>query len=357
VARRARLLAANGTEKVPVGLGAARGNLPRLRRRGKACYTRRVFRNPRTLLSAALVAVAAVLWGLWPTVLRPAGLAAIQAALVVQVVQALPAPWMAWRARGGFRDRGAVAALLAFGVFDAAQGALYFPALTRGPVAVAALTHYLGPILVALAAPFVPGERASRRAMLAAPLSLVGLLLVLGPPRTAPVLTAVLGAGSAFFGAAGLFAVRRANRSFSPLAICSLHAAISALLLLAAFGRAAVPPPGPGVIRVALGGLVLGVGAGTIFFLAVKRVPAAIAATITYVEPVMAAGVGALLLGEPLGALAIAGATVVIGSGVWVALEPLPPEPPASAEDRRAAWASGGVGGGARSSRGPRWQA
>ncbi|HTP29124.1 MAG TPA: EamA family transporter, partial [Anaeromyxobacteraceae bacterium] len=94
-----------------------------------------------------------------------------------------------------------------------------------------------------------------------------------------------------------------------------------------------------------------------IFFLAVKRVPAAIAATITYVEPVMAAGVGALLLGEPLGALAIAGATVVIGSGVWVALEPLPPEPPASAEDRRAAWASGGVGGGARSSRGPRWQA
>lgn len=170
-----------------------------------------MFRDRGSTVAAGLVAVAAILWGLWPSVLRPGGLPALQCALVVQTVQALPAMAMAWRERNAFRDRGAVVALALFGAFDAAQCALYFPALTRGPVAVAALTHYLGPILVALAAPFVPGERTSRRAMLAAPLSLLGLLLVLGRPRHAPVLTAVLGGGSAFFGAACLFAVRRAR--------------------------------------------------------------------------------------------------------------------------------------------------
>ncbi len=262
-----------------------------------------MFRDRRTLLAAGLVAVAAVLGGLWPSVLRPAGLPAIQSALVVQTVQALPVLLIGWRERAAFRDRGAVAALVAFGFFDAAQCALYFPALTRGPVAVAALTHYLGPILVALAAPFVPGERVSRRALLAAPLSLAGLLLVLGPPREAPLRTALLGGGSAFFGAACLFAVRRATRSFSPLGVCALHAVLSALLLLAVFGRDAVPPPGPGVLLVAGGATVLALGAGVVFFVAVKRVPAPIAATITYVEPVTAAA-------------------VVVGAGVWVAFEP-----------------------------------
>ncbi len=296
-----------------------------------------MFRDRRTLQAAGLVAVAAILWGLWPSVLRPARLPALQSALVVQTVQALPVLFVGWRERAAFRDRGAVVALVAFGFFDAAQCALYFPALTRGPVAVAALTHYLGPILVALAAPLVPGERASRRAMLAAPLSMMGLLLVLGPPREAPLLTALLGAGSAFFGAGCLFAVRRASRSFSPLGLCALHAVLSALLLLAAFGRRAVPPPGSGVLLVAAGATVLAVGAGVIFFRAVRLVPAPIAATITYLEPVTAAALGALLFHERLGAAALLGAAVVVGAGVWVALEPAPAEAPALDRGERTA--------------------
>jgi len=278
-----------------------------------------VSRDRRTLVAAGLVAVAAILWGLWPSVLRPGGLPALQSALVVQTVQALPAIVTGWRERAAFRDRGAVVALVLFGAFDAAQCALYFPALARGPVAVAALTHYLGPVLVAMAAPLVPGERTSRRAMLAAPLSLLGLLLVLGPPGHAPVLTAVQGGASAFFGAACLFTVRRASRSFSPLAISSLHAVLSALLLLAAFGPHVVPPPGTGVLRVAAAAVVLAILAGVLFFRAVKIVPAPVAATITYLEPVTAAAVGVLVLGEQLRGVAILGAAVVVGAGIWVA--------------------------------------
>jgi len=299
-----------------------------------------VLRDRRTFLAAGLVAVPAILWGLWPTVLRPAGLLAVQAVLVVQLVQAAPAAVMGWRERAGFRDRGAVLALVLFGVFDAAQGALYFPALARGPLAVAALSHYLGPVLVALAAPFVPGERGSRRAMVAAPLSLVGLRLVMGPWSGAPVVTALLGGGSAFFGAASLFTVRRAGRSFSPLAICSLHAVVSVLAILLAFGRAAIPPWGRGVVMIAAATLVLGIGASMIFFHAVKAVSAPVASVITYIEPVTAVVMGWLVVGDRLDAVAIAGALVVIGAGVWVALEPGPaPAVPASraAAPRRAA--------------------
>jgi len=303
-----------------------------------------VLRDRRTALAAALVAVAAVLWGLWPTVLHSAGLAPLQVALVVQLVQALPAAALAFRERAGFRDRGAVRALLLFGALDAGQCLLYFPALARGPVAVAALTHYLGPVLVALGAPFVPGERSSRRAMAAAPISLVGLLLVLGPPRQAPLATALLGAGSAFFGAASLFAVRRASRSFSPLAVGSLHAVPAAALVLAAAGRGAVPPLGAGTLRVAAAALLLGTLAGALFVQAVRRVPSPVASTITYLEPVTAAAVGALFLGEPLGTAALLGGGVVIGAGVWVAFEPArPATAPARAagkgggEERRAA--------------------
>jgi drug/metabolite transporter (DMT)-like permease len=281
-----------------------------------------VLREQRTILAAGVVAVAAVLWGMWPLVLRPAGLPPLQSALITQVVMGLPAVVLWWRERSAFRDRGAVGALVAYGLVDAAQCALYFPALARGPVAVAALTHYLGPVLVALAAGFIPGERSSRRALLAAPLSLAGLLLVLGPPRQAPLLTAALGAGSAFFGAACLFAVRRATRAFSPLAALSLHGVLAAVFLLAVFGRDAIPAPGMAALRVAGAAVVLGLLAGVLFIRAVQNVRAPTASTITYVEPVTAAAIGSLVLGERLGALAALGTAVVVGAGVWAALEP-----------------------------------
>ncbi len=284
-----------------------------------------------------MVAVSAVLWGLWPLVLRPAGLPPLQSALVAQLVMGLPAAFLWWRERGAFQDRGAVTALALYGLFDAAQCALYVPALTRGPVAVAALTHYLGPVLVALGAGFVPGERSSRRAMLAAPLSLMGLLLVLGPPRQAPLLTAAMGAGSAFFGAACLFAVRRATKSFSPLAALSMHGLLSALFLLAVFGKGAIPPPDVRVLEVAGGSTVLGLGAGLLFIRAVQNVRAPTASTITYVEPVTAAAVGALVLDEALGPLVALGAAVVVGAGVWVALEPSPAVSAADEREVRAA--------------------
>jgi drug/metabolite transporter (DMT)-like permease len=271
-----------------------------------------------------MVSTTAALWGGWAFVLRPSGLLPLQSALVVQLVLALPAPAVLLRGRAAFRDRGAVVALALLGVADAANIALYFPALARGPVAVATLTHYLAPLLVALLAVLVPGERRSRRALLAAPISLAGLLLVLGSPGSAPARTAMLGGASALAYAGIIFAARRAARSFSPLAVTSLHAVVSALLLLAVFGAGIVPPAGPGLVRVGTASVVLGILASILFYGGLSRIPAPVGSALTYLEPVSAAAIGALFMGEPLGPAAVAGAALVVGVGGWVALEPAP---------------------------------
>lgn len=132
-----------------------------------------------------MVALAAVLWGLWPVFLGSSGLTGAQSAAVAFAVMALPAPFMFSLA--GWRDRRATIALIAVGVFDAGNVLFYFSALERGPVVLAVLTHYLAPMIVALASPWLLNEPLSRRALWASPVILGGLVLVVRPDRRQPL--------------------------------------------------------------------------------------------------------------------------------------------------------------------------
>ena len=109
-------------------------------------------RDPR---SSGLLAVclAASSWGTWPLIVRHGGQSGLVVGFLTMLVMSLPALGLfrQWR----FDDRGAVGALVIIGIADAANVALYFSALEAGPVVVAVLTHYLAPVLVALAAPSV----------------------------------------------------------------------------------------------------------------------------------------------------------------------------------------------------------
>lgn len=271
-------------------------------------------------IGAGLTALAAVLWGGWSLVLRPAGLPPAQAAWLALLVMALPLPLVVSRAP--FRDRGAVVALLLLGVADAGSVGFYFAAIDRGPVAVAVLTHYLAPLLVTLLAPLLTGERRSRRALVATPVSLLGLaLLVWHPGEEVALVTAGLGATSAVFYAAFVFAAQRAGRSFSPPAVVSLHALVSAGVLLLVFGGGAIPDAGPGALRVGLGSLVCGVLATTLFFRGVSLIPSAVVGALSYLEPLTAALIGWAAFGETIDGVGLVGAALVLASGVAVATE------------------------------------
>ncbi len=285
-----------------------------------ACHPPSVPRS-RHALGVGLVALAATLWGCWSLFLRPAGLSGAQCTLVVLLVMSAPGP-LAFR-RSPFRDRGAAVALLLLGLADAGNIGLYFAALQRGPVALAVLTHYLAPVLVAIAAPLVLRERRSRRADLGAVLSLAGLALLVWRPAAGLALeTALLGAGSALFYAIVVVSAKRAARSFSPLAVTSLHTPVSAIALATVLGRSALPPATGATLLVIAGGAVCGLAGSVIFCAGLARIPAQVAGALTYLEPLTAALVGYAAFGERLDPAGIAGVAVILAAGAWTALGP-----------------------------------
>jgi drug/metabolite transporter (DMT)-like permease len=276
------------------------------------------------VLGYALVAVAAILWGCWVLFLRPAGLDGGMAALISLVVMSLPAPFVLRRA--SLADRGATWALVIIGIADAINAALFFAALQRGPVSVAVLTHYLAPLLVALVAPWVLREPRSKRALIAAPIVLLGLGMVVRPLdggfSASALVTAGLGASSALFFATIILASKRAGRSYSPLAVTAGHAPISVLVLLLFFQGSAVPTSlSPAVLTVGAGGALCGFLGTVVFNLGLRRVPAQAASVLIYLEPLTAAVLGFAVFREPIGPLGLAGGAVVLAAGAWVALE------------------------------------
>jgi drug/metabolite transporter (DMT)-like permease len=276
-----------------------------------------------------LVAAGATLWGCYPLFLRPAGLTGVQSAFLVLCVMALPAPFTLSRQALG--DRRATLALVFLGLGDAINIGLFFAALQRGPLALAVLTHYLAPLLLTLAAPWVLRERRSARALLGTPLTLLGLGLLLGSPQGAPAdgWTALLGAASALFYAANVLAAKRAIRTYSPMAVISLHSVLSALALLLAFGSSALPPAlDAATLQVLTGGAVCGLFGNILFNTGLRHVPAAAAGALTYLEPLTAALLGQFVFGETLGPWGLLGGLLVLASGAWVASEPRTPAEP-----------------------------
>jgi drug/metabolite transporter (DMT)-like permease len=268
-----------------------------------------------------MVAAGATLWGLWPLFLRPAGLSGVQNALLALLITSLPTPFLL--RREAMRDRRATLALVILGVADAINVALFFAAVKRGPVAIAVLAHYLAPLLVALTAPWVTGEQRSVRALIGAPLTLLGLaLLIWKPGESFSAWTAVLGGASALFFAISVFGAKAAARAWSPLGVTSVHAAVSVGTLLLLFGRSALPPLELPVLWVLAGGVLCGL-AGNIFFnTGLRRIPTATAGALTYLEPLTATLTGWLFLHEALGPWGLLGGSLVLAVGVWVAMEP-----------------------------------
>ena len=146
------------------------------------------------LLPYIAVAGAACGWGTWGLIVRHTeALGAMPTTLESTIVMAIitittgvaslrdrkdvRAPWAA---------RGWVAWL---GVSDAMNVLLFFAAY-KLTLTVSVLTHYLTPIFVALAAPFVLRERMTARAAVAIATSFVGLAAMLAPTgSTSPKLS------------------------------------------------------------------------------------------------------------------------------------------------------------------------
>ncbi len=275
---------------------------------------------PRTTLALAAVAGAAASWGAWSLFLRPAELPAATAGAIVFVVMGVAALPAALRAKAIAWDRRRRALLAANAALDAANLLTFFAAMQHTTVAIAVLTHYLAPVLVAVAAPWVDRRR-TPGAFGAALLAVAGLTLVLEPWHTdgGALLGGALGLASAFAYAGNVFVVRRLSTAIGPARTISYHSLGAAALMLPFALVAGGDPSLGGTAWLALGAITIGAATGAIFVWGVAHVPSATAALLCYLEPLVAVAIGALIWHEPMGRFAAIGAALVLASGLYVA--------------------------------------
>jgi drug/metabolite transporter (DMT)-like permease len=284
------------------------------------------------ILGVVLVTLAAASWGTWTLFLRPPDLPSQVTTPIVFAVMAVVTLPFAFRGPRTAWDRKTLWLLLGNAAFDALNVVTYFAALARTTVAIAVLTHYFAPILIAMAAPRVDGMTI-RGARPAAVVALAGLVIVLEPwesTATGAITGALLGLASAGFYMGNVFVVRRLADRIGPVRAMAYHALI-ATAAMAPFGLRGYAGVTTGDLGyLVTGGASIGAVSGVLFIIGLRRIGAARAAVLTFAEPLVAVVLGAVVYGEPLHPIAAAGGAAILGAGVWVARAATQPAPRAT---------------------------
>ena len=273
------------------------------------------------LSGVLMVAIAAASWGTWSLFLRPTGLPSYLTAPLIFAVMAVVSIPLVLREKRAQWDRRTFGLLLGNTAFDLINLLTFFAAIQYTTVAIAVLTHYVAPILIALAAPKIDGTH-SPAARPAAGLALAGLVLILEPWRgigPGVALGAALGLASAVCYAGNVFVVRRLAERIGAAHAMSYHSALAALVMLpfAVSGFATVTWFDVGLLSA--GAATIGAMSGVLFVVGLGRIGSARAAVLTFAEPLVAVIVGALVWDEPLRPLGIAGGAFVLVAGIHVA--------------------------------------
>ena len=245
----------------------------------------------------------------------------------------LAAAWLA-PSRPAPRPPLARADWLALGVVGGAMAAyqlFYFWAVTLTGVAVAALLAICSaPILIALLAALVLGERLTATVRLSLVLAVAGTTLLVVGPRGLGEITGRFGGGALLALGAGLsyavYAVgtKRLLARVPPLRLAAATFGLAAVLISPTL-LVAGPIRGPlaetwpllvylGVVPTAL--------AYVLFTTGLHRVPATAAGIVSLLEPLTATTLGVAVFGESLGAPGMVGAALLLGALALLAAAP-----------------------------------
>jgi drug/metabolite transporter (DMT)-like permease len=284
-----------------------------------------VTRPPRALPYAA-VAAAAFAWGTWSLILRHAeAMAPMSSALesvIVMAVLTVVSGVLSLRDRVPARAGAGPRLWIVWLGFSDALNLLLFFAAYKITISVAVLTHYLAPIFVAIASPFLLREGITVRTALAVVGSFAGLAVMLGPGGTGPGAVwqcAALGAGSALFYASNVVFNKFVTASFSTSEVMFWHGTISTPLLALCVPRAEWASIDPHAATfLAIASIGPGALAGLAFVWGLRRMPAAHASTLTLLEPLVAIVAGAVVFGEALGLRALAGGALILAGALTV---------------------------------------
>jgi drug/metabolite transporter (DMT)-like permease len=231
------------------------------------------------------------------------------------------AAWVAWRhGRAGLRMR-RPALHFGRGAAVALATVCFFAGVYAMPLADATAIQFTSPILTALLAPLVLGERTTRATWLATLLAFAGVLIVLRPNLAALGAVALFPLGAAF-GMSWLMMFNRKAAGDAPVMVMQYLLAVFAapLLVLAALGYAAlgaaIPAPSAAVVAKCLAVACFATLGHSLIFAAVARADASVVAPMTYVQLIVAAGIGWSLFGDAPDAATFGGAALIIAGGL-----------------------------------------
>lgn len=214
--------------------------------------------------------------------------------------------------------------LLVLGTLLGVNWVLLFESYRYTTVAAATLCYYLAPIMLVAASPFLFRERLSARKLLCVLAALCGMVLVSGvlgggAPGAEPVKGMALAVGAATLYACivvlnkKLRGVSAYDRTISQLAVSSV-VMLAYNLLGGNLGGLSLD--GFGWMMLIIVGVVHTGLAYFLYFGSMEALSAQTLAILSYIDPVTAVLLSALLLKEPLGVGGIIGAVLIIGSAV-----------------------------------------
>jgi drug/metabolite transporter (DMT)-like permease len=285
-----------------------------------------------TLTGLLLVGAAGLIWGTIPLALRAAdGASVIKVFYRVLFAGIVLFTWMA--ATGRLRElraltRRTLLQLVGLGVILTVNWVLFLTALDLTKVATAELLGYLGPVFIAVLAPFVTKEPFDRRVVVPLLLALGGIIVILAPQGLAvaggtQLLGAVLAFASSMTYAVLLLRSKRVLHRVSGPALMVVEYGTATVLLLPfaiwLYSRGQGPTTLASYGALATLGIVHTALAGLLFLSGLRRVRTDHAAILTYTEPASAVLFAAAFLGEPLTLATVAGGAMVVAGGALVA--------------------------------------
>ena len=275
------------------------------------------------------IAAISLAWGTVGVIVKEVDLPAVA---IVQVRTALAVPTLGlfllvarrWLPGTPFRRRTLVRAVCG-GVLVAAHWVCFFAAFKRAPVGTVLLITFLAPVLIAVAAPVLLGERVDRRTIAGLVLGLAGSALVVGGPGGSGTTTA--GLVLAFLAAvsyAGLvLMLKPVAETHGGVRVALVEMAVATVVLVpfTLTSGATAPPAEDWALLAVLGVVLTGAFLG-IYYSCLARVPATEAGVLSYLEPAAGVVFGWWLLGEPLTVGTVAGGILIVVAGVLVLFAP-----------------------------------
>ena len=191
---------------------------------------------------------------------------------------------------------------------------LLFEAYRHTTVATATICYYLAPAFLMLASPLL-GEKLTAKKLLCLAACLVGMVLVTGIDGGS--LTGIaFGIGAAILYASVMFMNRKITRVSDYERTVTQMAAVVPVLTVYVLFRGGIDFAGMGATQWVLMAVVGIVHTGFAYFLyfgAVGKLPATTVAVCSYLDPVVAVLLSAILI-APIGIPAICGAVLILGS-------------------------------------------